>query len=309
MNTQLEKVVDVSVVVPCRDQAQELQRCLRCLAAQEGPVRYEIIVVDSAADEEIAAVANNFSLVRLVRSHEPLMAGLARNLGARTAVGRVIAFVDADCAPSPSFVIAVHRALAEGIRAVTGPIEDADPRLIPVCDNLLQFSDFSINRPDGPAPYAPGGNLAIRREDFLDTPGFPDGEAEDLRFCFSLLQRWPNSLHYRASMVTGHIGRAGIRTYLRHHFRFGRSRARHGILVKDWHLAVGRHAITVPPIVLKRFSYLVTSVGRLNPRRLPFVLAASPLLLLGILAWAVGFRRGCLERRNTRTRQQAPKTL
>ncbi len=85
----------VSVVVPVRDDAAGLRRCLEGLRAQS--VELEIIVVDDGSSDDSAAVAKEHG-ARVLET-EGRGAAAARNLGIRAASGDVILFTDADCIP------------------------------------------------------------------------------------------------------------------------------------------------------------------------------------------------------------------
>jgi glycosyltransferase involved in cell wall biosynthesis len=64
----------LSVVIPCYRHAEELGRCLKALAAQDCRLPAEVIVVDSAGDEAVAAAAVAAG-VRLITSSERLLPG------------------------------------------------------------------------------------------------------------------------------------------------------------------------------------------------------------------------------------------
>src|SRR5688572_3746511 len=87
----------ISVIIACLGHVQELSGCLSSLQKQNTSFVYEIIVVDSAADPGVALAAEKFPAVRLVRSHNGLFPGAARNLGAQHAHAELLGFVDADC--------------------------------------------------------------------------------------------------------------------------------------------------------------------------------------------------------------------
>jgi glycosyltransferase involved in cell wall biosynthesis len=93
----VQKTPVVSVVIPCRNHAAALSHCLGTVMSQELDESFEVIVVDSAADERVAAVVRQHGQARIVRSTDPLLPGPARNLGARNAQGTYLAFIDADC--------------------------------------------------------------------------------------------------------------------------------------------------------------------------------------------------------------------
>jgi GT2 family glycosyltransferase len=84
----------VSVVVPARDAAAHLSRCLDALTNSRYP-RFEIIVVDDASADATAGVARarGCEVLRLEAQGGP---AAARNRGARAARGDLLLFVDAD---------------------------------------------------------------------------------------------------------------------------------------------------------------------------------------------------------------------
>jgi glycosyltransferase involved in cell wall biosynthesis len=117
---------DISVVVPCHGAARTLPDLLDGLEGQTlDPGRFEVLLVDPFADgghrvvEERSRSSNGVPL-RLVRS--PLSGGPAvkRNLGARAARGRLLAFTDADCVPEPNWLSAGLEAFERGFQVVQG---------------------------------------------------------------------------------------------------------------------------------------------------------------------------------------------
>jgi hypothetical protein len=56
---------------------------------------------------------------------------------------------------------------------------------------------------------------------------------------------------------------------------------------------MGRSALVVAPVILKRISYMLDRAVRWNRSGLLYWMILFPLLLFGLLAWALGFRRGC----------------
>jgi glycosyltransferase involved in cell wall biosynthesis len=84
----------VSVVVPARDAAAHLPRCLDALSKSDY-TRFETIVVDDASTDATANVARSrgCKVLRLAAQAGP---AAARNRGAREARGDVLLFIDAD---------------------------------------------------------------------------------------------------------------------------------------------------------------------------------------------------------------------
>jgi hypothetical protein len=286
----------ISVIIPCRGHAELLHGTLRGLLGQEAAKECEIIVVDSAFDRHVAAAVGTYPGVTLVRSREGLLPGDARNLGADHARGDYLAFTDADCIPDPGWIASAVASLERGARVVGGPVIDLTPTPpIGAADNLLQFVDFPETRPNGSATYFPGCNLAIRRLDFLALGGFPSTPqraGEDILFCLNVTQRWPDGIQFDHEMRVCHIGRAGFGAFLQHHRTFGFARGALGLFLRPVHKRYGRWAIVIPLVVLKRLTYIVGRTARWRASALPRVIVLSPLLVMGLVAWSLGFREG-----------------
>ena len=94
---------DVSVIVPVFDDADRLDACLTALADQNTRRRFEVVVVDNGSRDDPAAVTARYPFVRTFLEPSP-GSYAARNTGARHARGAILAFTDADCLPSPSWI-------------------------------------------------------------------------------------------------------------------------------------------------------------------------------------------------------------
>ena len=94
----------VSVIVPVYNDPERLERCLQALENQTyATSSYEVIVVDNASDESITPIVGRFP--HALSAHESRPSSYAaRNTGLASARGDVIAFTDADCVPSPSWI-------------------------------------------------------------------------------------------------------------------------------------------------------------------------------------------------------------
>ncbi|MEI5585512.1 MULTISPECIES: glycosyltransferase family A protein [unclassified Agromyces] len=159
----------VSVVIPVKDDADVLRRCLAALAAQE--VRPdEIVVVDNGSTDESAEVARAAG-ARVVSESEPgIPAASAR--GFDEARCEIVARLDADSVPPPDWIarIATTFAADPGLAAVTGPatfIDGPERWRRPLAFAYLGSYFATVTPALGHVPLF-GSNFAARRSDWLE---------------------------------------------------------------------------------------------------------------------------------------------
>lgn len=178
--------LELSVIIPCHNEAETLPAQLESLQAQEWRGAWEIIVVDNRSTDETAAVAAMFAdgpvPVRVVTATERAGIAYARNSGVRETDARSIAFCDGDDVVFPGWTAAIGSAL-EAEPLVTGTLDGEllnDPwlartRPMGSSDSLPHF---------GAVPFARGNNTAMHRSLWEELDGYDedfDG-LEDIEF-------------------------------------------------------------------------------------------------------------------------------
>ena len=291
----------ISIVIPCLGHASELASNLQAFQQQQGDLRFEVIVVDSACDPEVESVTRRFPRVKLVRPDTDCMlsSGAARNLGVQNAAASVIGFMDADCAPHPGWVKAALQAVEDGAVLAGGPVLDQMPwHWIASTDNRLQFVDFPAGRPAGMAEYVPGAHLVVSRSMFTAVGGFDETVliAQDMLFAAKIAQRHPRDVRFCPQMIAYHQGRTQWRGFLRHQRDFGYARAEFGIRMKRDLFWLGEREYLGWFVALRRLGYISLRVIQWNLVDLPRYLLQLPPLLIGLLAWTRGFYAGMRNR-------------
>jgi len=292
---ETDDVVPFTVVVPCRGHAEELRACLRSLSLQTRRPE-AVLVVDSASDDAVAAAAGRFAGVQVVRSERPLLAGAARNLGAAHARSQGLAFIDADCVAEPGWLEAAAAAIRAGAKVVGGAVLDLYPRHpVAAADNLLQFADSSPHRPSGSASHLPSCSLALQRADFDSIGRFPEDipVGEDVELVARAVRAWGAGVRFVPTMRIRHAGRRTLAALWRHQQTFGYVRGLRSHMLTPLQRRACAHLSLLPAVIGKRWWYIARRSTQYRSLALVRVLLLSPLLAVGLLAYALGLRRGC----------------
>jgi glycosyltransferase involved in cell wall biosynthesis len=101
-------VEKVSVYIPAYNSAEFLSRAIDGLLVQTLPAD-EILVIDDGSRDATAEIAARYPQVTLVRHPRNSGLGAARNTGFRTARNKLVASLDADCVPDPSWLAGLAR--------------------------------------------------------------------------------------------------------------------------------------------------------------------------------------------------------
>jgi glycosyltransferase involved in cell wall biosynthesis len=104
----------VSVIIPVRNGEHVLGPQLEALAAQQVPVAFEVVIADNGSTDGTAALAESFRdripLLRVVDASIRPGINVARNAGARAALGELLLFCDADDLVQPGWIAAMWQA-------------------------------------------------------------------------------------------------------------------------------------------------------------------------------------------------------
>jgi len=170
----------ISVVVASHGRPEHLRRCLTALGYQSYP-RFEIVVVADSAG--VAALQGHRCLptTKLHRFDQPHLSK-ARNLGVAASAGDIVAFLDDDAVPEPTWLEHLARAFdREAATAAVGAVRGRNgisyQSYTPVIDR------HGFTRDPGPGTGAPppgfvpklvGTNMAVRRDVLRDLGGFDE---------------------------------------------------------------------------------------------------------------------------------------
>ncbi len=162
--------LDVTVIVPVRDRAQMLERCLAAAGNQ-----YPVVVVDDGSAES-AAIASVAARYGAALRRRPVSGGpaAARNTGLAGLASDFVAFLDSDCAPPPGWIARLAPHLDDPLvaavapRIVTPPATTAASRYNQVRGSLDLGEQPARVLPSSRVAYVPTAALLVRSKALAD---------------------------------------------------------------------------------------------------------------------------------------------
>ena len=222
----------VSVIVPTKDRAAELEDCLTALSAVDYPRDcFEVIVVDDGSADRTPDVAKAHGC-RYVSNDHNRGQSYSRNAGARVASGEILAFIDSDCVASPEWLRELVRFFSWSKVAAAGGLvvgfsdESALDRYEQAASSLNMGDRLILMSYDDSMSYVPTCNLLVRREAYLGVGGLREDlrVGEDVDLCWRLRSAgW--RLVYSPTGLVRHRHRTRLREMLMRRAAYGTSEA------------------------------------------------------------------------------------
>jgi glycosyltransferase involved in cell wall biosynthesis len=192
--------IRISVIIPTYNRRRMLEDCLQSVLAQQYPAsRYEVLVVDDGSTDgtrEFLREGEGQGLLRAIYQARNRGPAAARNAGARSANGEILAFTDSDCLVPEDWLVrmdglfAAHPGCA-GVGGMQVPIQ-ARTRVEQFLGAQAQLelraraNPYLVTMDHFVSPVT--NNVAYRRDAFDRLGGFseafrfPGGEDADLNW-------------------------------------------------------------------------------------------------------------------------------
>ncbi|MEO7650767.1 MAG: glycosyltransferase [Bryobacteraceae bacterium] len=218
-----------SVIVPTYGRPAQLRACLAAIARTDWPRNdLEVIAVDDGSPTSVESIAPEFQdrLCLAVVRQRNAGPSAARNAGAALARGRLLAFTDDDCEPSPRWLPALAARIEESPCAAGGCTWNGlSANVYAEASQLLTTQGYLHHNPDpSQATFLATNNFALPAAMFQAIGGFDasfrSAAYEDREFCERLLRRG-FTMSYVPEAVVSHRHILSLRTFWRQHFVYG----------------------------------------------------------------------------------------
>ena len=196
-------MIQISVIIPTRDRAEDLKIALDSLAAQSFPrSRFEILVVNNGSTDHTKEIVHRFGQrnpdihFRCLDEATPGQLS-GRHKGAFEAEGDILAYLDDDVIVADGWMEAIHASFLDPeVHFATGPCVpeyEAEPptwlehfwkrtATTSICE-FLSLIDLGDKEKDTDPMNVWGLNFAVRRDTFFELGGFhPDCIPDDIQY-------------------------------------------------------------------------------------------------------------------------------
>ncbi|MBF8296261.1 MAG: hypothetical protein HW389_2806 [Bacteroidetes bacterium] len=179
----------VSVIVAARDEADNIQKCVKALTQQSyDPTRYEIVIVDDHSHDRTRELANELAardnppktLVLSLTEHNGLNGKPAAiALGIENSSGEIILCTDADCTVPSGWIASMAGCFEPSVGFVAGPVLERPSDSFLSHLESLEFLGLMTTGAgligSGTPIICNGANIAYRRAAFQQVNGYGNG--------------------------------------------------------------------------------------------------------------------------------------
>jgi GT2 family glycosyltransferase len=223
----LPRTPRVSVVVCTYNAERTMAPCLESLSKLNYP-DYEVIVVNDGSTDGSLAIAERFGFCRIISQPNKGLS-VARNVGAETATGEIVAYTDSDCVADPDWLnYLVAKMEAADLVACGGPnFPPPEDSLIPSAVAVSPGGPTHVLLSDDVAEHIAGCNMAFRRDVLLQLGGFDPvyrAAGDDVDICWRF-QDAGYTIGFSPAAVVWHFRRNTVKAYIGQQRGYGKAEA------------------------------------------------------------------------------------
>lgn len=159
----------VSVIVPAYNEQAHIGECLNAIRNQSFK-SFELIFVDGGSSDRTPLIARKYAdLITYDKARGP---SFARDVGAREARGKYLAFVDADSVPKSNWLEHIVKTLEQGFVGVGGYVKPKSHKLVHKIMYFVSWNLWPRITFFAQLPQFNGSNCAFRKSVYKKIGGF-----------------------------------------------------------------------------------------------------------------------------------------
>lgn len=289
----------ISIIIPTHNSESIIKRCLDSLTSQSIPrEQFEIIVVDDGSKDKTVDIAKECGADKVIVT-EPCFQGKARNIGAGTAKGEILAFIDSDCTAKENWLETMERE-TKSTKVIGGSVVNGNPHsLVAWAEYLMEFAGWDEYRKRSIVPFVPGCNQVCAKEIFFQVGGFSEDRlAEDVLFGHSL-QKAGIQLLFVPELQVRHFCRTKLNKYLANMKLLGIYSTRTSTQVPTIYRRITTTRVFIPLVFIVKFG--ARTIRAIRAKKFLKYLLTFPLIVLGTGAYCNGVWNELSNKKNQTT--------
>jgi len=276
----------ISVIIPTHNSQEIIERCIHSITTQTYPrENFEIIVVDDGSKDETIHIAKKAGTNEIILT-EPCFQGKARNIGARSAKGEILAFIDSDCAAKENWLQTIDKEFKNNM-AIGGPVVNGNIHsLVAWAEYLMEFCGWDEYKKRSIVPFVPGCNQVCTKDAFFRAGEFSETRlSEDVLFGYSL-QKAGVQLLFVPELQVLHFCRTKLNRYLANMKILGRYSTRTSKQVPTIYRKITTNRIYIPLVFVVKLG--ARTIRAIRAKKFLKFLLTFPLIILGTGSYCSG---------------------
>lgn len=291
-----------SIIIASYNVQETIVRCLQSLENQDTSYPYEIIVIDSSADNTPEIIKKTFPLVRLIQIPKKIFPGKCRNIGIKSSSGEIISFLPADCFVPSDWLLKRIRHHDNGFDVVSSSIDNGNPqRLLGWVEFFCEFSRQMHSKKETIKIVTDKGYyyLSYSRKIYEQLGSYEEHcfSGEDTEFLTRIINNNIPIL-YDPDIVFYHINNSSVFSTIRHQYIHGRDTGAR--MRKSKHIDSNFPFKLLLPLYFPFLKYciLLSRIIRKKPDCFFRFFILSPLIVFVLLQYSIGYYYGYFLRIN-----------
>ncbi len=296
----------VSIIIPSYNSSKTIEHTLNSLFLQtKADSIIEIIVVDSSDDKDTKKLLSSYISSKLIQitSGVRIMPAIQRNIGAKSAKGDLLCFIDSDAFAKEDWVEKILEAYEKGHKIGGGSYAIPDfqkKSKIAYAQYFIEFSLFIGYGKERHERIIASCNMFCDRELFLKEGGFPEIRASEDSL-FSLKMDKIHPLIYIPQAVVFHIFREGMGHFLSNQYMLGKYIYifRRQSYDSCYYKGIIPYFLFPAFILFKLIRIILRVILTKKVDNYVYLILSLPLILRGLYSWSAGFINGIKEYRSS----------
>ncbi len=294
--------MDATIVIPSYNTQDTIANTLSHIVPQlHSEFEIEVVVVDCSDHDKVKVAVSQFPSIRFHHVSERFNPGIGRNIGAEIAAGKLLIFIDADIELDHN---AVHNAISHhknGAKIFGGSLELNPKTAIGVASYLEHYyfnHESHANRPAASKKNLSSAFLCVDRNLFIEEGGFKDiPRMQDTELTERLAQKgitlmfYPDllALQTQDSPLKKVLGKILINGQNLYYIRYQKKLSKISFYLLF---------LILPILAIIKISRILLRHLRYHPlNKKVLTVALTPLLVLGIFYWMIGFYQAMIFQR------------